>query len=102
MNQDGAINLLDFATFSLIFHVIDDSSREDSTMIPMNVSASIPGDLDGNGVVNLVDFATFSTCFGLPAPTETCDLNEFAGSDLDGNGIVDLVDFATFALFFGT
>ncbi|UCG34346.1 MAG: hypothetical protein JSU68_06845 [Phycisphaerales bacterium] len=62
----------------------------------------ICGDLDNSGgAVDLGDFATFANCYGLTAPTPSCEAAQLSCSDMDVNGVVDLNDFATFANLFG-
>ena len=48
-----------------------------------------------------MDLATFATCFGLVAPTASCDADERLDIDLNDDQLVNLVDFATLAIHFG-
>ena len=91
-------------TFEPLFRVEDDRQRVDSKVIPLQVTAGVPGDFDGDGDVDLSDFATFALCYAgsevTTPPSQDCPAQWFAECDLDIDGDVDLSDFATFSLGF--
>lgn len=60
LNLDGAINLLDFATFSRCFGSMVTTPPPACSFLEARRS-----DLDGSGFVNLADFASFALNFGV-------------------------------------
>ena len=53
IHEDGAVNLVDFAAFTLCFG-----------LDPMSSPNCLCSDLNADGLANLTDFATFSLLFG--------------------------------------
>ncbi len=63
-------------------------------ILPTEVTASLPGDIDGDGTVQFSDFVILANTFGQNVPPGS-------GADLDGDGAVQFSDFVILADNFG-